>query len=433
MLGNNLAVDQEKSAVFFEKKSVHMAICFLIAFVSPFVNLALFGANVQPSDLFMFFLASAGLILYKRIPLVSPAYWYGVLLFICGSLVSTFFSPSPLVSVTHVAQYALIFFFVIPLVYKLALLPHTFNAFAFGFSAASLIIVGDALVSSRSGAAQLVSGGRFGGIFGTPQIFSFTLISMLPFVVYLAYSFKNHVLARVVFGFLVLLILLGLLQAASRTALVAIFITSALAALIITVNVVRKAKSSKLVKFFLAGSVVIAAMVMFIYHQYTLGNLDLLIYRWQVKTMGGEDVRITDYIHVLDAIDLRVFMLGVGYNFSTMLTGSGFRVHNGLLIILTEAGVVTFIGLLVIFLAPLLAAVKLLTGADPCYRAGDSDQKKYGNLYAQLMASFTGVVMFVFITMFNTQTLHRLYWIIFAIMLAKIATAKWPRMSQQRQ
>ena len=374
------------------------------AFLSPLLFTKIGGVNITASDLAIISLALL-IIFVGRIPPLPPFYWLLSIIALIGGGFSTLMAVDIYASLAHWVQYGFILFVAIPVGYYIGYRPELHVYIIYGYVLAGLYLLFQSYTEITSGAAQFVAAGRYAGDYGSVGSLAFSLACIIPFIA-VAPAFARELPARIFLSTLALGTISGLLwlmlHTASRTGLLCLIVTFLIMLFMALRNSARDGGSQKsLMVVMLCG---VAAFVWWI----SASEVYSFAYdRIQNSSADGFGARGTMLMNVKDRVDVRSVVIGVGFQGGTQLTDSGFRPHNALLLFLIEGGIIFFISLAIILLIMPLKSIRALKKG--------SEVDKTAHLF--VVAGLCAFASYFIIMMFNTQSLHRLYWLNYGLFI----------------
>lgn len=397
------------------KFSMLLAPLVLISMATaPLQNLRLAGVNLTVFDLVFLLVVAMQLAAFRTYPALPRLYWIGVSLFLFGAGLSTIFAMNASASAGHLIQYAFIFLVVVPGVFRLVRQPESTFVFMLGFGLSALVFVVHGFVDMQTGSAQY-AGGRYLGFLNGAQPTSFAISSFACFVAVGGMALKlpsTRLLAQIIFtcilGGLVWIVLLT----GSRTGMLALFLSLSVTLLML----LRRARgdlelpSIPFMRIVLPCIIAAGTIVAFTaIDEDTIAMLERRVSSTFDPESDNDAIRTASLVEALEDIGIVSTVMGKGLDNYQYHSEFGIRPHNFFLLTMVEAGGIALLGLLILFGLALWAPLRLQWG-------GLDRRHKL-----LLAAGFGGFAAFLVICMFNTQGLHRLYWINFAILISAFA------------
>lgn len=399
-------------------RSVERALLIAGGLLAPLFTLRVPGVNFTLFDGAI--AALFGLYVWRRVAFVTtPGYVWASLVFLIGTAMASAFALRADFAVGQLLQWGFIVAVAIPSVWTAMQRCGNAPALITGFSLGACFLVLHSAFELATGRAQF-EGGRYMGILQGSQPMSFALSMLLPYVLVQPFVLRRRA-ARLAAALLVPLVVLGtgwlLLLTASRTAFGATFISSAM--LLALVPLSRRPGGfspdlKRLLAFSAFGFLAVVAVV-------TVLNLSsdsvggLLRTRLVEKTaQSATSERFLVYFEVFQRADLRMLLHGVGPESYAVYSAYGIRPHNIFLIMLAEGGVVTLAGFLALLALPTRLAIGFLFER---HRTVDPET-------TATAAAVVAFAVFLMIASLNTQSIHRIYWVSYAVALG-LLQAPW--------
>lgn len=391
-------------------------IFLLLAFVSPLSILRLQGINLTLFDLLAVMALSIYLLRGGRYLLLG---WVAIAyVFILALMLSAFRSPDQLAALSHIAQWLFIFVIVVPLIYSAVRTDDSRKPIIAGFILATGIIVAygvyEVLFSQQRN--------RYTSIYSSPQTLGFQIAVLFPFLLVALRSIWEEV-SPAILKLLLFPLVAGLIGAMFWLLFYTLSRTGMLATLLgmlsfIALDVIAIKNPREFWKRLLVGSVLATILVGATVQitrdtQFVERVLDRI-----ARTIDLESPEVTDRTSVwreaLTQIDESYYLVGVGPDNYQNISRFQQRPHNVFLLFLTEGGVVAllaFIALLAYFFLKTIPPLVI-------YRRLPSQSRTF------LAGTAASMIAYTVIAMFNTQSLDRLYWFIFAAGLASAANVR---------
>lgn len=381
------------------------------ALLAPLANLRLGGINFTAFDISVALLWASQVVQSGGVLRHPRLYLFGGLMVGAGGL-SAIWAVHADQTVAQVLQWAFLLFIAVPAVYRSAQLGGGRTAIL-GITVAVGCIAVVAVWQHYIGDVVL-TGGRYGGLFGDPQVLAFTLSCSLPYVVHLR-SVSNRGTWRLLATlFAILLTGVSFWQLAltgSRTGLVAAPVGVLLSFIFNERGAARKAldwrRIGRAVGQIGVPLVAVALVV------WLLGpGVFEVAERRLAASFDGEPGRRTELI--VEAVDLLhgpTIVTGVGLENSAYHSTYGQRPHNVWVLFLVEGGLP--------FLAGFIGVVALLAARFAPrgnWRLLCSEVQR-----AATAASAASFVAFLLIALLNTQSVARIYWFSYAFALGSLS------------
>jgi O-antigen ligase len=385
---------------------------FFLALVAPLSILRLQGINLTLFDFLAVIALSFYLLRGGRYRLLGWAVIAYV--FVLTLMLSAFRAPDQLAALSHIAQWLFIFLVVVPLVYSAVRSDGGRRSIIAGF------VLATAIIAAYGAYEVLLSGqrNRYTSIYDSPQTLGFQIAVIFPFLLVALRSIWEEV-SRVFLKVLLLLLVMTLVGAMfwllfyslSRTGMLAT-VLGTLAFLALDVMALKNPR--EFWKRVLLGAILVAVLVgATVLMTRDTRFVERVTDRIAV-TLDLESPEVTDRTDVwqeaLTQIDQSYYFLGVGPDNYQNISRYNQKPHNVFILFLTEGGAIAalaFAALLAYFFVktiPVLVASRRRPSFDRAFLTG----------------AVASMVAYTVIAMLNTQSLDRLYWLVFA---AGVATA----------
>jgi hypothetical protein len=330
-----------------------------------------------------------------------------------GALISSLFAIDKFASFGQSIQWIFILFIVIPVIYKLSKESEDVFPVTVGVTLGLGVLGGMSLLLWLSGSFAL-RGGRFGGVFENPQMLGFQISCTFPYLLSVLfysdkfYSKKYKVTSIKIFALLVGVLSISLLAlSASRSSIAALIVSITVYVIVLKstgiVDLVKRASSIIPLSVLGFGGLVVLAL-----------NSESLLVADRIRDtfiVGSEDVyleRTRTWYEALFSGDVIDLILGLGLdNYQMYSQTSGTEPHNLYILIFSEGGFIMLVSLLSLLL---LLAYKYLI-----YLESGSNKFRDRYIVCASIASFTA---FLVISVFNTQSIARMYWLSYALVFA---------------
>ncbi|MBO8228676.1 hypothetical protein HA150_07155 [Prochlorococcus marinus XMU1414] len=284
-----------------------------------------------------------------------------------------------------------------------------FKVFLAGTGLCSLYLLGNSYYYFLNGLGKFVGGSRFTSFFDSPSGFTWSLLYLFPFLIispYLIFQ-KKIKLNKILRGILLLFFSILLILTQSRSGLIAC-VTGSLIYLW-TKNKYIKSKMDSLRRGYFLNSIVVILLIFgcFVFVKLAFGDyLDIYLLRASNSLSEYSDGRFSDFNSITGNMNLKDFILGIGFKNSEFLSERAIRFHNAFVLFFLEGGLLTGISIVLMMYYYFSQGIKSLILS-----------KKNFDQYS-LLLGIISIFIFSVIMMLNTQSIHRMYWIGFAIVEA---------------
>lgn len=387
----------------------------------PFSTIPLAGVNLGLFDLAVLALLAVQVLRKGTLPSLGLVYWLGAIV-VAGGLVSGVWARHPELVLEQVVQWSFIFFVVVPAMFEAGTHPGGARWLVAGVTGGMYAFAGYAVYDVLSGSASYIAG-RYVGFQGSPQLLAFTITSLAPYLALGASVFGRRRRLRrgiviVVYAGLATLIGWLLLMTASRTGMLAIVIALGLVLVLKQWESMKRGFAAflKNVAAVLTIGGVLAVGVAAIVSLVSPDVLNVVVRRITLSITGSPEVlagRMEVYEETIRELDIATLFRGVGLANYPFTSEYSLRPHNLLLLSVWEGGVLFAGGLLGsvgLFLTRALTRMSRWWRLEPAHRDVAA-------------AAVAGFVAFLVIAMFNTQTIHRMYWLSYGYGLGALSCA----------
>lgn len=379
---------------------------------APLAFLRFGGINLNLFDVLSF--ASFLIILVRYgYTIVSKKYLIFSFILCLGALISSLFAVDKFSSFGQSLQWIFILFIVIPVLYRISKESEDVFLVAVGVTLGLGVLAGMSILLWLSGNFVL-RGGRFGGVFENPQMLGFQISCTFPYLLSVLFYSGKFYKGKFTVIFLKLFALL--IGALSISLLVFSASRSSIAAFVVSITVyVLVVKSTGIVDLVKRASSIIPLFVLGFGGLIVLAsNSESLLVADRIRdtfAIGSEDVyleRTRTWYEALFSGDVTGLILGLGLdNYQIYSFTSDIEPHNLYILIFSEGGV--------LMLVSLLSLLALLYYRYFLYLK--SGLNKYRNSYI-VSASLASFIAFIVISVFNTQSIARMYWLSYALVFA---------------
>lgn len=411
-----------KSGVETRRASLPSWSYLILGFLAPIPTLRLGQVNLTWFDVALTVMVA--LLFWRRIPCRIPerAVAWGYLM-VLGFVIAALRAPDSWSAVTHILQWAFIFFVAVPVTYSAFGSPRSLWLVGLGF-------VGAMAVIALYGAYEVVFVPRpyrlyrYGSILGGPQPLAFQISVTLPFLIFFLKQVRQRLAyrpVRLLASILTLALLAGLLwllaYSLSRTGAVA---TGVAIFTFFLLDSMGEQPASAKVRVHLALILVFASTALLLSRE---SEIRQRIIARVGESLTWESPEVADRTAVwqeaLTSIDPTYYLIGVGPDNYHHISQFGRKPHAAFLLLLVEGGflvLLAFVMLLAHFFLETVAALRRAKA--PLY-------------HDFLIAAVASMAAYVVIAALNTQTIARFYWFVLALGLATASHVK--TLSQRRE
>ena len=391
------------------KKCKRLWAPFLLGILSPLQFLRIYGVNFTLFDLACLICLLFYILVRGKYPTISTGYLVASFSMSFAVVMSSIGSINVTGALGQASQWMFIFFVVIPILFKIC------KNFKSKITLLLGILVGVSIVITMSVDLWVqgkVTGpaGRFGGPYKNPQMLGFQVACTLPISIFVAMYYRENIQKAasrwlvsgfayvVLFGSLSLLYISGSRSSASAAAIsLSLFL------------ILAKTKSISHTKIILTFLANVITLCLLLWISSLVVDVTVLIDRFKTLSIyTGETVkRIRSITSAIDNISIYHMFFGTGLDNSQYYTEFYVNPHNTLVLLFIESGLVaaiTFAFIIIHFYSRTVSRISYLPFNVTSY-----------NITVACVSSFTA---FVIISMFNTQSIARIYWVFYSVGLA---------------